>query len=108
MFSAENWRRLGTNVFVYLKGEGCLQEPSVIAYHRGTNRVLAVGRSPQMIGRTRGCGGISLRGVVADYQVAQIMLQHFRQAAPGRFRPSASTDVERRAVVSGQAGAKSS
>ena len=49
-------------------------------------------------------------GVVADYQVAQIMLQHFiRRVAPGRLRafrprvllcvPSASTDVERRAVV---------
>ena len=125
MFSAEIGVDLGTaNVFVYLKGEGIvLREPSVIAYHRGTNRVLAVGQeAQQMIGRTP-ADVVAIQplraGVVADYQVAQIMLQHFiRRAAPGRFRPfrprvllcvpSASTDVERRAVVEAarEAGAK--
>jgi len=125
MFSAEIGVDLGTaNVFIYLKGEGIvLREPSVIAYHQGTNRVLAVGReAQQMIGRTPAdvVAVQPLRaGVVADYQVAQIMLQHFiRRAAPGRLRPfrprvllcvpSASTDVERRAVVEAarEAGAK--
>ncbi|NLM95876.1 MAG: rod shape-determining protein [Firmicutes bacterium] len=125
MFSAEIGVDLGTaNVFIYLKGEGIvLREPSVIAYHRGTNRVVAVGQeAQQMIGRTPAdvVAVQPLRaGVVADYQVAQIMLQHFiRRVAPGRLRafrprvllcvPSASTDVERRAVVEAarEAGAK--
>lgn len=66
---------LGTaNVLVYLKGRGIvLNEPSVVAYSAGDNRVVAVGsHARQMLGRTARRIIVSrpMRdGVIADYLV---------------------------------------
>lgn len=106
---------LGTaNTLVYVKGKGIvLQEPSVVAIDRDSNRVLAVGlEAKQMVGRTPG-NIIAVRpmkdGVIADFDVTERMLRHFIAKASRRrgiFRPrvvvavpSGVTEVEKRAVV---------
>ncbi len=107
---------LGTaNVLVYAAGKGIvLREPSVVAVRNDSRReVLAVGEeAKRMIGRTP--GNISaLRpmhdGVIADFDVTEIMLKYFIRKAAGLsmplFRPRVVvcvpcgvTAVERRAV----------
>ncbi|OKL37592.1 rod shape-determining protein [Domibacillus mangrovi] len=74
---------LGTaNVLIHVKGQGIvLNEPSVVALDRNTNRVLAVGEEAyQMVGRTPG-HIIAIRplrdGVIADFDVTESMLKHF-------------------------------
>lgn len=74
---------LGTaNVLIHVKGQGIvLNEPSVVALDRNTNRVLAVGEEAyQMVGRTPG-HIVAIRplrdGVIADFDVTESMLKHF-------------------------------
>lgn len=82
-FSKDIGIDLGTaNVLIYVKGQGIiLNEPSVVAIDKTTNKVLAVGEEARrMIGRTP--GNISAirplkDGVIADFDVTEEMLKHF-------------------------------
>ena len=115
---------LGTaNVLIYVRGKGIvLQEPSVVAVDRDTNRILSVGEeAKRMLGRTPG-NITAIRplrdGVIADYDVTESMLRFFIDKVIGRrfvFRPrimicipSGVTMVEKRAVqeAAEQAGAR--
>jgi len=114
---------LGTaNVLVYVEGKGIMiREPSVVARHRKTKRVLAIGdEAKAMFGKTpRTIEAFRpLRhGVISDYDATKYMLQeyikkvHYRP--PGTWQsylpniprpkivvaiPSGVTEVERRAV----------
>ncbi len=106
---------LGTaNTLVHVKRRGIvLQEPSVVAIHRDTRAVLAVGEeAKRMIGRTPG-HIMAIRpmkdGVIADFDVTQTMLRYFIRRAQSRYVlfkprvliavPSGVTEVEKRAVV---------
>ncbi len=104
---------LGTaNVLVYIKGKGVvLREPSVVAFDRNTNKILAVGsEARRMLGRTPG-NIVAVRplrqGVISDYTVTEKMLKYFIGKAVGRRLrkpritvcvPSGVTEVEKRAV----------
>ncbi|MDD2401348.1 MAG: rod shape-determining protein [Clostridia bacterium] len=117
---------LGTaNTLVYIKGKGIvLNEPSVVAMHRDTGSVLAVGDdAKKMIGRTPG-NIVAIRpmkdGVIADFEVTHTMLRYFIRKAVGNsinyFNkprivicvPAGVTTVEERAVKEAaiQAGAR--
>jgi rod shape-determining protein MreB len=115
---------LGTaNTLVYAKGRGIVvSEPSIVAINKITNRVEAVGRkAKEMLGRTPG-SIVAIRplkdGVIANFEVAEKMLQHFiRQAHNGKTWvsprvvigiPSEITQVERRAVEDSAHRAKAS
>ncbi len=128
LFSVDMGIDLGTcNTLVCVKGEGIvLNEPSVVAVKRGTNRVLDHGNAvglvaKEMLGRTP--GSISairpLRdGVIADFDITEAMLSYFIRKVHGRskfFRPrvviaipSGITAVEKRAVYNSaeRAGAR--
>jgi len=106
---------LGTaNTLIQVRGEGIvLNEPSVVALERGTRKVRAIGlEAKRMLGRTPG-GTVAIRplrdGVIADVDMAEVMLRHFLQSVlpKGFFRakpkvvvgvPSGITEIERRAV----------
>lgn len=108
---------LGTaNTLVYVKGKGIVaNEPSVVAIHRdsrGTKRVIAVGEeAKRMLGKTPG-DIMAIRplkdGVIADFEVTEVMLKYFIQKVHNRKSyarprvvisiPSGITPVERRAV----------
>jgi len=117
---------LGTaNTLVCVQGEGIvLNEPSVVAVRKGTNRVLdgAIGLAAKdMLGKTPG-NIAAIRplknGVIADFDVTQAMLSYFIKKVQKRsyyYRPrvviavpSGITAVEKRAVVSSaeRAGAR--
>ncbi|MBV8883145.1 MAG: rod shape-determining protein [Chroococcidiopsidaceae cyanobacterium CP_BM_RX_35] len=115
---------LGTaNTLIYVSGKGIvLQEPSVVAIAQKDKVPLAVGEdAKKMLGRTPG-DVVVLRplrdGVIADFDVAEIMLKHFiRRIHEGRTLvspkivigiPSGVTGIERRAVMDAalQAGAR--
>lgn len=114
---------LGTaSVLVYIKGQGVvLQEPSVVAIDKNTNKLLAVGEEARrMLGRTPG-NIVAIRplkdGVISDYEVTQRMLKYFIDKASGKSFmrprivvcvPSGVTEVEKRAVIqaSTQAGGR--
>jgi rod shape-determining protein MreB len=105
---------LGTaTTLVYVRGRGIvLNEPSVVAIEKKTERVLAVGiEAKKMLGRTP--GNISAirpmkEGVIADFEMAERMLRHFITKAHNRSTfvrpriiigvPSRITQVEQRAV----------
>ncbi len=104
---------LGTaNTLVYVKDQGIvLREPSVVAM-KG-DKVQAVGEeAKRMVGRTPG-SVVAIRplkdGVIADFVVAQNMLNYFIRKACRRrslrgprvliAHPSGITEVERRAIV---------
>jgi len=83
MFSKDIGIDLGTaNVLIHVKGKGIvLNEPSVVAIDKKTNKVLAVGEEArQMVGRTPG-NITAIRplrdGVIADFDVTEAMLKHF-------------------------------
>jgi rod shape-determining protein MreB and related proteins len=83
MFAKDIGIDLGTaNVLVHVKGKGIvLNEPSVVAIDKHTNKVLAVGEEArQMVGRTPS-NIIAIRpmkdGVIADFDVTEAMLSHF-------------------------------
>jgi len=111
-----------TSVLVFIPGQGVvLNEPSVVAVSND-NQVLAVGTAAKdMIGRTPDTihAYRPLRdGVIADYRVTEIMLNHFIREALGRWNffrpevlisvPAGVTSTEKRAVVEAaiKAGAK--
>ena len=124
LFSRNIGIDLGTaNTLVYVRGKGIvLREPSVVAIRRDTGAILSVGEeAKRMIGRTPG-NIIAIRpmkdGVIADFDVTQIMLRHFIAKSYRRRAlflpqvvvcvPSGVTEVEKRAVLDAtkQAGAK--
>ena len=124
LFSSDLAIDLGTaNTLVYAKGRGIVvSEPSIVAINRITNQVEAVGRkAKEMLGRTPG-SIVAIRplkdGVIANFEVAEKMLQHFiRQAHNGKTWvsprvvigiPSEITQVERRAVEDSAHRAKAS
>lgn len=83
MFARDIGIDLGTaNVLIHVKGKGIvLNEPSVVAMDRNTNRVLEVGHAARrMVGRTPG-NIEAIRplkdGVIADFDVTEAMLKHF-------------------------------
>ena len=120
---------LGTaTVLVFVKGKGIvLNEPSVVAIDKNTDKIIAVGEEARaMLGRTPG-NIVAIRplrdGVIADYNTTERMLGYFIQKATGKdwfWRrwlytprvvvciPSGVTEVEERAVkqAASQAGAK--
>ena len=116
---------LGTaSILVYVKGKGVvLKEPSVVAYDRDTEQIMAIGEEARlMLGRTPG-NIIAVRplrqGVISDYRTTEKMLKYFIQKAVGKSFfgrrprisvcvPSGVTDVEKRAVEAAtyQAGAR--
>lgn len=128
LFSVDMGIDLGTcNTLVCVKGEGIvLNEPSVVAVKRGTNRVLNNGNAvglvaKEMMGK---CPGTitAIRplkdGVIADFDITEAMLGYFIRKVHGRrnfFRPrvviavpSGITAVEKRAVYNSaeRAGAR--
>ncbi len=105
---------LGTaNTLVYVREKGLvLSEPSVVAIHKDSRKMLAVGaEAKNMLGRTPG-SIIAIRlmkdGVIADFDITECMLRHFITKVHNRKRlvrpriiicvPSGITQVERRAV----------
>lgn len=111
---------LGTaNTLVYVKGKGIvIREPSVVARHRKTKQIVAIGReAKKMLGKTPQTIE-ALRplkdGVIADFDAAAAMLTHYIQLVHQQPKnsmipsiprprvvvgiPSGVTDVERRAV----------
>jgi rod shape-determining protein MreB len=124
MFSRDLAVDLGTaNTLVFAHGEGIvLNEPSIVSLRQADGSVLAVGHEAKaMVGRTPG-NIVAIRplkdGVIADFDVAQRMLQHFIERAHNRrwfvrprvvvSVPSGITPVEKRAVreAATQAGAR--
>ncbi|GGJ11073.1 rod shape-determining protein [Alicyclobacillus cellulosilyticus] len=114
MFSKDIGIDLGTaTVLVHVQGKGIvLDEPSVVAIDQLTKQVVAVGEEArQMLGRTPG-NIVAIRplreGVIADFEVTEIMLRHFIRKSIGKsvmFRPrlmicvpASITSVEQRAV----------
>lgn len=105
---------LGTaSVLVYIRGKGItLREPSVVAFDKNTNKILAVGEEAKsMLGRTPGnivAKRPMMDGVISDYDVTEIMLKYFIKKASGSKGwgkprvivciPCNATEVERRAV----------
>jgi len=124
-FSVDMGIDLGTcNTLVCVRGEGIvLNEPSVVAVRKGTNKVLnngtAVGwAAKEMLGKTP--GNISAirpmkDGVISDFEVTEAMLAYFIRKVTGRSRlfaprvviavPSGITAVERKAVFESAARA---
>lgn len=111
---------LGTcNTLVSVRNEGIvLNEPSVVAVRRGTNRVLNNGEAVglvarEMLGKTPG-SITAIRplkdGVISDFEITEAMLGYFIRKVHGRGGrlvrprvvisvPSGITAVERRAVI---------
>jgi rod shape-determining protein MreB len=110
---------LGTaNILVYVKGKGILvREPAVVAIHKKTKEVLAVGsEAKRMLGKTP-ANILAIRplrhGVISDFNAAEKMIAYFIKLVhqmPSKFPkiprprvvlgvPSGVTSVERKAVV---------
>jgi len=115
---------LGTsNSIVYMKKKGILiMEPTVVAVSEESGNVLAVGsEAKKMLGRTpeyiKAFKPLK-KGVIADYQVTEVLLRYFINKAIGTSRlikpdviisiPAGATSVESRAVLDAaySAGAK--
>lgn len=124
LLSADMGIDLGTSsVLVLIRGRGIvLHEPSVVAVDQNSGQMLAVGSEAQrMLGRTPG-SIVALRplrdGVIADFDITEMMLKHFIAAAGERRRlfrprvivciPAGITTVEKKAVIDAvaQAGAR--
>jgi len=118
LFSHDIGIDLGTvNTLVSVRGKGIIiREPSVVAVHRKTRQVLAIGKeAKRMLGRTPHAIE-AIRplkdGVISDFDTTEAMLRHFIHMVhntPGKFPkiprprvvigiPSGVTEVERRAV----------
>lgn len=121
MFSVDMGIDLGTcNTLVAVRGRGIvLNEPSVVAVRKGTNKVLvtpeglAVGWiAKEMLGKTPGT--ISAirplkEGVISDFEITEAMLSYFiRKVNGNRWMvgprvvisvPGGITEVEKRAVI---------
>jgi len=115
---------LGTaNTLVFAKSRGVvIDEPSIVAINKVTKNVEAVGtEAKEMLGRTP-TNIVAIRpmkdGVIANFEVAEKMLQHFiRKAQNGKSFmsprviigiPTGITQVERRAVEDSAYRAKAS
>lgn len=114
MFARDIGIDLGTaNVLIYVKGQGVvLNEPSVVAIDSDSNKVLAVGEEARnMLGRTPGKVNAirpMIDGVIADFEVTEIMLDHFIKKINGKgifskpriliCCPSNITGVEKNAI----------
>ena len=128
MFSTDMGIDLGTcNTLVCVRGQGIvLNEPSVVAVKRGTNRVLQNGNAvgvvaKEMLGKTPG-SITAIRpmkdGVIADFDITESMLGYFIRKVHRRRTlvkprvviaiPSGITAVEKRAVLNSaeRAGAR--
>lgn len=114
MFAKDIGIDLGTaNVLIYIKGQGIvLNEPSVVAIDAETKKPLAVGREArEMLGRTPGTVK-AIRpmkdGVIADFEITEVMLNHFIKKINGKnflsrpriliCCPSNITQVEKNAI----------
>lgn len=114
MFANDIGIDLGTaNVLIHVKGRGVvLDEPSVVAIESETKRVLAVGEEARrMVGRTPG-NIVAIRplkdGVIADFEITEIMLKHFISKVGGKrwysrpriliCAPTNITSVEQKAI----------
>jgi rod shape-determining protein MreB len=119
LFSHDIGIDLGTaNTLVFVKGKGIvIREPSVVAIHKKSKKVIAVGsEAKKMVGKTP-AAIITVRplkgGVIADFDATMAMISHYIQQvyevgksvplAISRPRvvigiPSSVTEVERRAV----------
>jgi len=118
-FSVDMGIDLGTcNTLVCVRGEGIvLNEPSVVAVQKGTNKVLQGGNAvgwvaKEMLGKTPG-SITAIRplkdGVISDFEITEAMLSYFIRKVQGRTRfvgprvvisiPSGITAVEKRAVL---------
>jgi len=126
LFSIDMGIDLGTaNTLVCIQGEGIvLNEPSVVAVRKGTNRVLdgAIGfAAKEMLGKTPGSIAAirpMKNGVIADFDITQAMLSYFIKKVQKRTYfykprvviavPSGITAVEKRAVINSaeRAGAR--
>ena len=128
LFSTDMGIDLGTcNTLVCVRGQGIvLNEPSVVAVQRGTNKVINKGNAvgitaKEMLGKTP--GKISAirpmrDGVIADFDITEAMLGYFIRKVHKRRGlmkprvviaiPSGITAVERRAVYNSaeRAGAR--
>ena len=119
LFSQDLAVDLGTaNTLVYVGKKGlAIREPSIVALHKKTKRVIAIGTSAKkMIGRTP-VSIVTVRplrdGVISDYDTTLAMLSYFVKKVhkkPGqKFNlprpriiigvPSQVTEVERRALL---------
>src|SRR5256885_4980976 len=119
MFSIDMGIDLGTcNTLVCVKGQGIvLNEPSVVAVKKGTNRVLQNGSAvgvvaKEMLGKPPG-SITAIRplkdGVISDFEITEAMLSYFIRRVHGRKHfigprvviaiPSGITAVEKRAVL---------
>lgn len=119
VFSHDIGIDLGTaNTLVYVKGKGiAIREPSVVARHKKTKQVLAIGtEAKKMLGKTPATI-LTIRplrgGVIADFDATEAMISHYIKqvhemgsvlpkllARPKVVIgiPSSVTEVERRAV----------
>lgn len=119
LFSHDVGIDLGTaNTLIWVRGKGIvIREPSVVAKHRKTKKVIAIGtEAKKMIGKTP-TSIVTVRplrgGVIADFDATEAMITHYIKqvhdthgfALPFLARPrvvigipSAVTEVERRAV----------
>jgi len=118
-FSMDMGIDLGTcTTLVCVRGKGVvLNEPSVVAVYKGTNRVLNDGEgvglvAREMLGKTPG-SITAIRplkdGVISDFEITEAMLSYFIRKVHGRGGlvrprvviavPSGITAVERRAVI---------
>ena len=127
-FSIDMGVDLGTaNTLVCVQGEGIvLNEPSVVAVRKGTNKVLKDGEAvglaaKEMLGKTPG-SIVAVRpmrdGVIADFEITEAMLRYFIRKVHNRTWgvkprvviaiPSGITPVETRAVINSaeRAGAR--
>jgi rod shape-determining protein MreB len=123
-FSSDLAIDLGTaNTLVYAKGRGIVvNEPSIVALDKNNKRILAVGReAKEMLGRTP-ADIVAVKpmkdGVIADFDVTEVMLKYFIKQAHGRNHlvsprivigiPAEITQVEKRAVQESALRAKAS
>ncbi|MBM4418580.1 MAG: rod shape-determining protein [Chloroflexi bacterium] len=115
LFSHDVGIDLGTaNTLVMVPSKGIIiNEPSVVAIHRKTRKVLAIGAdAKRMVGRTP-ANIVAVRplkdGVISDFDVTEQMLSHFIRQVHNRFGnlpkprvvvgiPSGVTEVEKMAV----------
>jgi rod shape-determining protein MreB len=123
-FSSEMAIDLGTaNTLVYVPGKGIvLNEPSIVAIDRHSGEVIGCGAdAKEMLGRTPSSVAAirPLRdGVIADFKMAERMLNYFIKKAHKRRTPmqpvivvgvpSEITEVEKRAVLDSTYRAKAS
>jgi rod shape-determining protein MreB and related proteins len=119
LFSHDIGIDLGTaNTLVFVKGKGIvIREPSVVARHKKTKRILAIGTdAKKMLGKTP-ASILTIRplrgGVISDFDATEAMIAHYikqvhEMSSPlpkllARPKvvigiPSSVTEVERRAV----------